>query len=200
MTKIKNITGVILAGGQSKRMGSNKALLKLGQKTILEIIYSKMKDVFEEVIISANTLDVTEIVNHQPVMDIYPNHGPLSGIHSSLKASCTQKVFVISCDIPLIETRVITNFVKTSPPNEVVLPIIDGIPKYDFGIYSQSLIASMEEMLNDNNETNPSIKKIVWKVDKSFLQIENLINEGDMSFLNMNTPEDFEKIKLIWNK
>ncbi len=80
-----DITGIILCGGRSSRMQTNKALLKLGDKTIIEIILSEMKKVFSKVILSANECDDFSFLNIPIVKDIQFNRGPLSGIYSALK-------------------------------------------------------------------------------------------------------------------
>lgn len=90
----KKITGVVLCGGKSSRMNTDKALLKLGEKTIIEIIYKKLKSVFDEVIISANDSEKYKFLDAQIIKDIYKDRGPLAGIHSALKYSEYEKIFI----------------------------------------------------------------------------------------------------------
>jgi len=91
---IKDITGIILCGGKSSRMLTNKALLKLNDKTVIEIVLSEMKNVFDKVILSANECDDFSFLNIPVIKDIQVNRGPLSGIYSALKESKTEKNFI----------------------------------------------------------------------------------------------------------
>ena len=75
-----DITGIILCGGKSSRMQTIKALLKLGNKTIVKIILEEMKKVLDVVLISANECDDFSSLNIPIVKDIQENRGPLSGI------------------------------------------------------------------------------------------------------------------------
>ena len=88
-----DITGIILAGGKSTRMGANKSFLKIGEQTVIERITYLMKSVFTNVIIISNTPDEYIFLNLPIYEDVYKGKGPLAGIHSGLKNSDTQKNF-----------------------------------------------------------------------------------------------------------
>ncbi len=105
-------TGVILCGGKSSRMNTDKALLKLGESTIIEIIYNKLKNIFKEVLISANDIEKYKFLNAKIIKDIYTDRGPLAGIHSALKYSESEKIFVTACDIQLVPTELINYLLK----------------------------------------------------------------------------------------
>ncbi len=81
---VDNVTGVILAGGKSSRMGINKSFLKIDDITLIERCYQLMKSVFTKVVISTNDPDQFDFINSEKVKDIYGDFGPLSGIYSAL--------------------------------------------------------------------------------------------------------------------
>ncbi|MBU1679214.1 MAG: NTP transferase domain-containing protein, partial [Bacteroidetes bacterium] len=79
---VSDITGVILAGGSSKRMGVNKSLLKIDDLTLIEKVNEIMTQVFDKVIISTNEPASYEFIKTEKVTDVIKGFGPLSGIHS----------------------------------------------------------------------------------------------------------------------
>ena len=103
----KNITGIILSGGKSSRMGENKSLLKLGPKTVIEHVVELMQSIFSEVILITNTPEEYHFLNIPMYADIYKYKGPIAGIHSGLTHSNTETNFIVSCDIPLLTSEII---------------------------------------------------------------------------------------------
>jgi len=182
-------------------MLSNKALLKLGDNTVIEVILREMKKVFNEVIISANDCDDFSFLNIRLVKDIQINRGPLSGIYSALKESKTVKNFITTCDLPLINSELIEYISKIESKKEIIIPAINGIPQRLFGIYNKSLFKNIEEIFS-LTETDKSIKGSIYelheRVSVELVEIANLPFYSENNFLNMNTPEDYELIKNIF--
>ena len=199
----KDITGIILCGGKSSRMLSNKALLKLGDKTVIEIILTEMKKVFDEVIISANNCGDFSFLKIPIVKDIHINCGPLSGIFSALKESRTLINFLTTCDLPLINHLLIEYISKFDSRKEIVIPTIDGIPQRLFGVYNKSLIKKIEEIF-EQSKVNKNIKGSIYELHERAsvdnVEITHLAFYNDHSFFNMNNPDDYEIIKNIYEK
>ena len=201
--KRKDITGIILCGGKSSRMQTNKALLKLGDKSVIEIVLGEMKKVFDEVILSTNECDDFSFLNINIVNDIQLNRGPLSGIYSALKKSNTAKNFITTCDLPLINHKVIEYISAIESGKEIIIPVINGIPEKLFGIYNKSVIEKIEEIFG-LSETDKTVKDSVYdlhqRVSVELVEIENLDFYNGNMFLNMNTPDDYKSIKNIYEK
>lgn len=197
----KDITGIILCGGKSSRMLTNKALLKFKGKTVIEIILYEMKKVFDEVLLSANDCDDYSFLNIPIIEDLHINRGPLSGIYSSLKNSKTSKNFVVTCDVPLISFELIEYISKIDSNKEIIVPTIDGIPQRLFGLYSKSVIDKIE-MIFDLIEKDRSIKASVYDLHKrtsvELIEVEQLSFYNKNMFMNMNTQEDYRIIKNIF--
>ena len=141
-----DITGIILCGGRSSRMQTNKALLKLGDKTVIEIVTEKLKSIFNEVLISANDSKQYDFLNLPVVYDIFIGKGPLAGIHSALKYSSTKNNFIISCDIPLISIELIKYLINLNSEKSILLPKSNGRIQQLCGIYSKSVIYEIENI------------------------------------------------------
>lgn len=107
-----DITAIILSGGKSFRMGRNKSLLKIGDKTIIERIRDQMKHIFKDVIWIANTPNEYKFLDLPIYEDTYKHTWPLAVIHSGLINSSTDTNFIISCDLLLITKGMIKYLVE----------------------------------------------------------------------------------------
>lgn len=200
---LKDITGIILAGGQSSRMMTDKALLKLGNKTVIEIIADKMKNIFSEVAISTNNIDEYKFLNLPLIKDIFINKGPIAGLHSSLKYSASEKVFFISCDMPLVTSEIITFISSYNSDKNIILPEENGRIQQLCGVYSKLLIPIIEDIILESEKNlniKGSIYELIQRVSTETVNVESLIFYNKNLFLNMNTPEDYERIKKIYEK
>lgn len=200
---IKDITGAILCGGKSLRMQTNKALLELGNKSVIEIILNEMKKVFDEVIISTNDFDDFSFLNLPIIKDIRVNRGPLGGVYSALKESKTEKNFITTCDLPLINHQLINHLISINSRKEIIIPTIKGIPERLFGIYNKSVIKKIEEIfiLSESDESiKGSVYELHQRVSVELVEIAHLPFYSENMFLNMNTPDDYGLIKNIYEK
>ena len=99
------MTAIILAGGKSQRMGSNKAFLKYGGKTFIEHQVNSLSKIFGEIIISANDASAYASLNLPIVADVMPEKSPLSGICAGLMRAKSSYAFIIACDMPFINEK-----------------------------------------------------------------------------------------------
>ena len=106
MSSIKNITGVILAGGKSSRMGTDKGVLELNGKKIIEHIIYSIKPVVDEIIIISNSNNY-DYLGFKVYSDIIKERGPLAGIHTALTHTTTERNLIVSCDIPFINSELL---------------------------------------------------------------------------------------------
>ena len=107
----ERITGIILAGGKSKRMGRDKAFLPYHGKDLIEYSISLMQSICDEVIISANDADYDKF-GLRVVRDNYPHIGPIGGLEASLTYSKTRHNLVIPCDTPFLTLSVYYEILK----------------------------------------------------------------------------------------
>jgi molybdopterin-guanine dinucleotide biosynthesis protein A len=203
-----DITGIILAGGKSSRMGTNKSLLKLNGKTVIERVVDLMNSIFEKVIIITNTPEEYDFINLPKYKDIYSYRGPLAGIHSGLKHSNTDKNFIISCDIPLMEKRMIEYIVDCNTVKPITVCKADGFVQQLAGIYSKSVLplaekslkASEEEIRNaDQKKRRCKVLSLLDEAGAEVIEAEELDFYNEYIFHNMNKPEDYKKIKILIN-
>lgn len=200
-----DITGIILLGGESKRMGVNKSLVKIGDQTIIERISELMKGLFNRVLLITNTPDEYKFLGLEIFEDDYKNVGPLAGIHSGLFHSTTEKNFIISCDMPFVDKGVIEFITGYKTDKLITITKADGFFQQLCGLYSKKVLPEIEKLIKGEgikidtthlNKCGCKVLQLVQNVDAEIIDIANeysAYKEG--MFLNMNKPEDFEVVK-----
>lgn len=201
-----DITGIILSGGKSTRMGENKSLLKIGDKTAIERIVDLMKQLFPKLILSTNTAEEYEFLGLEMVKDEYTHAGPLAGIHAGLKTSGTEKNFVISCDMQLMNEETIRFIIDYQTDKPITIAKADGFYQQLAGVYHKSVLndieISLQENLEEENRSSDQKKRgckvfaLVKKMDAEIIDAEqNIPNYIPGTFFNMNKPHEYEEIK-----
>lgn len=197
-------TAIILAGGSSSRMGENKALLRICGKSVIKIMIEKVESLFKNILIITNEPEVYNKFGLKMYEDVYPGHGPLSGVHSGLKHSTTHKNFFISCDLPLMSTEAIEYINNYDTEKPIVLYKNQNYIEKLCGIYSKECEIAAEKLLTESaidtstGKFNASMSSLIALCDKEIIEFESLPFYNPNTFLNMNTKEDYKKIlKLI---
>jgi molybdopterin-guanine dinucleotide biosynthesis protein A len=188
---VKNISGVILAGGANKRFnGITKANIMIDGKTIISRIVEKISDVFDEIIIVTNTPEeFSEFRNFTIVSDYFERAGPLGGIHAALKVSSKEALFVFAGDMPFLDKDLINRQVEyfNSNPCEVLVPSVNQLIEPLHAIYSVSIIESVEKYLAGDNDY--AIHKFLKLSEVRYMQLEDS-KETCNAFININSPAD----------
>jgi len=198
-----DIIGVILAGGKSRRMGVDKSFLKINDRFVIEIITDLMKQIFDKVIIISNVPSDYEFLGLDIFSDIYNNKGPLAGIHSGMINSKAEKIFVISCDVPLMTKEIIDIIINFKSDKFVKVAKADGYIQQLCGLYSKECISQTEKILNGEimgDVKKCSVLKLIESTDSEIIEIEKYNVSNGYEFLNMNTIEDYEQVKIKFNK
>lgn len=192
----KDITAIILAGGKSKRMGKEKALLHIGEKTIIEILVDRLKSIFPKIILSTNNPESFTFLKIRMVEDFYKNVGPLGGIHAGLTESETEKNFIISCDLPLMSNEFINYICSYKTDKKIIVCKTGDYIEPTFGIYSKEIVEDLEVILNLNLQyglqpKDISIQNAIEKIGAEIIDATKLPFYNEDAFYNMNTFEDY---------
>ena len=142
-----DITGVVLAGGQSKRMGFNKAEVEMHGESMLMRMIDKLKAITPTILVSSGTISYPNILLPQ-IPDQYPYCGPLGGIYSVLKASNTSLNLVVSCDIPLVSISLLEHIVAKAKKNNalITLPVDhDGQLQMMCAVYHKDILPILQQ-------------------------------------------------------
>ncbi len=200
-----DISGIILSGGKSTRMGENKSLMKINGKTVIEHVRDLMKNIFSKVILITNTPAEYEFLGLDTYKDIYTQMGPLAGIHSGLTYSSTEKNFIISCDIPLMTEQMIKYLIEYKTDKPITIAKANGFIQQLCGVYNKSVLSSAKKILshqlNDEGRDTEQKKrgcKVLGLIDIAGAEIidaESLPFYQKDTFFNMNKRDDYEVLK-----
>lgn len=186
----ENITGAILAGGASKRMGRNKALLTLGGATFIEHIAVALLEVLPRVMIIADNTDQYRFLQLPLHQDVYKNCGPLGGIHAALVHSATSHTFVISCDTPLVTPAAINSLLTAAQENVITLVSDGERPQPLFAVYPSSACPDMEEAIRSGT------RSIFGFIENRAVTVMDFSRYASL-LRNVNQPEDYDAILLM---
>ena len=191
----KDITGIVLAGGRSKRMGEDKSLLKLNGKSMVEYSINALKPLCIYVVISSNQL-VYDFTGCQVWPDEIPDQAPIIGIYSCLKRSETEINIFLSCDMPLMSTEMLEFLLAVSKDHDITVPIHEnGRIEPLCGIYKKSAIGILKESIDKGNF---SLKDCIRNAPHILVPVDNLEEfTGQNLFRNINTPSDFKDISKL---
>lgn len=193
-TETISLTGVLLAGGKSRRMGRDKRFLELNGRTLLDRAVSVFESLFEEVlIVVAEPTPELGGLRHRVVTDLIPGRAALGGLHAGLSYAAWPKVFAAACDMPFLSQPVIRRMVELAPhADAVIAQLADGLQPMH-AVYSKGCLPYLERMARSGHlklqdlcrEPGLSVRLVSEEdlrgVDPQFL-----------SFMNINTPADLE--------
>lgn len=195
-----DVTGILLAGGKSSRMGKDKALIKYGDETFMSDSIKKLNELFNEVIIVTNNVDKYQIENAKTIKDIYSGMGPMGGIHAALKEAQNSWIFVVPCDMPLWEPFLVEEILRHRTGYDIVVPTIKERMEPLFALYKKTCLHKIEDCL-DNNIVK--VIELYPLVQTNFLdlgKIQGLDIQCTKSFFNINTPDDLYKLQKNYPK
>lgn len=192
--KIEGMTGVILAGGTSSRMGSHKALLPHQGGRFIEAIHRQMASLFREVLVVTNTPELFDFLPCRKVPDLIPGMGVLSGLHSGLRHSVTPYVFAVGCDMPNLNPGLIRHIASLADGSDVVIPETAKGLEPLHAIYGKNSLQAMEEALQAGKGRIASFfdRVIFRKIPQEEVA---RFDPSYQSFLNINTPEDYYRFR-----
>ena len=192
--RITNTTGVILAGGESRRMGSDKSLLPFKGARFIDHTYRTMAQLFEEVLIVTNSPDLYSDIPCRKVPDIYSAQGSLAGIHSGVSHANNETTFVVACDMPFINPQSIRILCNRAAEGDVVIPIGAHGHEPLHAVYSKRCIQAMEDALDAGHKRIVGFFPQVEVVEVSTAKLSPA-DTDDSSFLNVNTPQEYFSLR-----
>lgn len=199
-----NITGVILAGGASKRLGRDKVQLTLGHQRMIDWIIEALDCVFEEVLVVTNNPGLCETIKVKDVKCVgdamnTPVRNSMLGIYSGLVESRNERIFVVPCDMPLLNQKLIEYMIGQLGNEDIYVPFIS--PHYQplHAFYRKSCIPVMKKyILKEHYKIIDLYDEVMTK--KVHKEEIDKFDPDLHSFHNVNTEKDYEKLLELWEK
>jgi len=180
-----------MAGGESRRMGTDKSMLPNKRRPMIETIAEQLRGSFSQILISANEVERYAFLNLPIVGDRIPGQGPLMGIASALEASDNELNFVAACDIPYIDLHYVRRMLMEADGVDAVVPTT-GDEKYEplFAVYRKSALGAINAVLSSGGR---KVSDIFGRCRVKYIKLEA------RQFANLNTMVDFEEFQEKYN-
>ena len=184
---IDDCTALILAGGDSRRMGQDKATLVLDGKSLLERVTGTMQAIFSRVIVSVRQPRVG--LELPQVCDEVTASGPLAGLIAGLAQADTPWVFAVACDMPFVSPALVVKLADFRPGHQAVVPMVGGHPQPLAAFYAASALEAMRTSLASGDL---SLRGMLGKLDVCFVDEAELraCDPQLRSFFDLDTPQD----------
>lgn len=189
-----SICGIILSGGKSSRMGTDKSLLPLGDKSVIEHIALKMRTVTSRLAVITNSPEKHAFLGTEMFADRYPGKGPLAGLETALYHIDASVFICAACDTPHINEEIYSYLLHQLGGYDAVVPVFNERIHPLSGIYTKKMLPFIQQQLEQD------LLKV--KDAFSFVNVNYVNNFGEIPnttlkkhFFNMNNPEQYEEAK-----
>lgn len=188
------MTGIVLAGGRSRRFGQDKAALPWGNGDLLGDIAARLATVCDEVLVAVGDRQLALPAGVRGVVDAYADSGPMAGIHAGLRAARHPVAFVIACDMPFVEPAAVSLLKDQVMGYDAAVPRVAGRWAPLFACYATSCLPAMERLLGSG----------VRRVFDLYAHIRCRVVPGDAfrqfdpelrMFQDLNTPGDYARAR-----
>lgn len=192
---IENISGILIAGGLSRRMGRDKRFLRVCGTSVFQRTLDMLVRTFPEtIVVLAEPVDLPSLPGSKVVYDLIPKAGSLGGLYTGLMASSQPRIFAVACDMPFLSPDVIRFMASFDVGADIVVAELSGGFQPMHALYSRRCIPFLKAMADKRD----------LKIQNLFLQEElrvsvlgevdlALIESGRRSFQNINTPDDLAR-------
>ena len=195
-----DISCIVLAGGKGLRLGQDKALEIIGNRSLLERVVLYLSLFNSGIIIVTAPKQPFPQLDAYPklsvVTDIYLNKGPLGGIYTGLKASDSFLNLVVACDMPFLNQTLLHYMIQISTGFDLVVPRLGDMVEPLHAVYSKGCLAPIESLLKQGNL---SLRQLFTLVKVKYVEAEeiNRFDPEHLSFFNINSQADLERAKRL---
>ena len=184
---IADCPAIVMAGGDSSRMGTDKASLLLNGQTLLQSVIATMQQLFPQVIVSVRQpragIDLLQ------VCDEVPDGGPLAGLVASLGQITTPWAFMVACDMPFVVSKVVELLAGYRLEHQAVVPVVHGHPQPLAAFYAASCLAPLRASLAAQQK---GLRGALQQLDVRYVDEAEMLQADPYlrSFFDLDTPQD----------
>jgi len=191
------LTGVVLAGGSSRRMGRDKAFLELGGRLLIEIVLEQVRQACDEVLVVASEPCRYIHLGVPVVHDIFRGVGVLGGLHAGLEAASHDLAVAVGCDMPFLIPDLLRAFANWAAGVDVAVLRESGHVEPLHGAYRRTCIAPIEASIRAGRRR---IVSFFPRVQVRYVTATDVAPFDDvLRFIrNVNTPGQWEAVQAEW--
>ena len=190
------VTGIVLAGGLSRRLGRDKAVEPIDGEPLISRVIRRLEDLTDEIVVVVNNSARGEQLplsdSTKVAVDIYPDSGSLGGIFSGLSAAKNDWGFVVACDMPFLNSSLIARILTLRHSYDAVVPVLGGFPEPTHAAYSKACLPHIERRLKSNQLRIAAFFDSVRVMSLPEEEVDQFDPEH-LSFFNVNTPDDLAR-------
>ena len=195
------LSGIVLAGGASRRLGVDKAGLTFGGRPLLEIIVERLSAVCSEVIVACGSQTVGErpALPVRFVKDPIAGQGPLAGVQAGLAAAEADFCLVVACDMPFLNPALLAYMAGLPRRYQALVPQFGGRWHPLHAVYARSCLPTVESLLAQGGS---SVEELLSRLDVRALSEEELRRhdpEG-LGLFNLNDAQDLTRASALWRQ
>lgn len=188
MLKANEVTGVILTGGKSKRIGKDKSFLVYNGTFFIDRIIDALKSIGAAyILISVNKVGEYQSLPFRKIKDSFVHYGPLAGIYEALTVCSSDHVLCVPCDMPLIHTDILTYILSESTPHTINVTAVDKNIHPLLGVYPKAVLPKLDTYLKSDR------KKVFDFLAGIEYNIIDLSHYRDM-IININTEDEYRAL------
>jgi molybdopterin-guanine dinucleotide biosynthesis protein A len=185
------VCGAILAGGNSLRMGRDKAFIEIDGHPLISRIAALLAPITDEIVVSSNERALYHPLGFPVIPDVYPGRGPLAGLHAVMAHTRRPLVLLLACDLPHVHDGLLRSLIDCSEGYDAMIPLSsDGLAHPLSAVYRRTCLRFIESSLSGQNN------RMVAFLEDSPLKVRWLRpDEGcfsDQDLVNLNFPKDLD--------
>ncbi len=194
------VTGIVLAGGMSRRLGRDKAVEAIGGQSLISRVLDGLSHVADELVVVVNNQERAEELplpdSVVVAVDIYPDTGSLGGIFTGLSASTNEWGIVVACDMPFLNLELLGYLLSLRNSHDLVVPVIEHRLEPTHAAYSRVCLPAIETRLRANDL---KIAKFFDDVRAKYVSQRHVeeFDPSKLSFFNINTEEDLTRARML---
>jgi molybdopterin-guanine dinucleotide biosynthesis protein A len=183
-----DITGILLAGGKSSRMGQEKGLVEFRGKPLIQYGIELLSSFTGQIIIGSSNPDYLAF-GCELIPDDVTGKGPAAGLAAVLNSSATPWNIVLACDLPFLEEEFIEKLLGATPNYMAVVPIHNGKIEPLAALYHRDLGSIFKEAVANDNL---ALRKILFTCRVNYLEIGQMIEKYPNLFVNLNSMDQMD--------
>ncbi|MEZ8222052.1 molybdenum cofactor guanylyltransferase /molybdopterin guanine dinucleotide biosynthesis accessory protein MobB [Candidatus Fervidibacteria bacterium JGI MDM2 JNZ-1-D12] len=201
MPPVRDLTVILLAGGRSKRMGEDKALMQWQGKPLLQVLVERFWAAGFSVLVSGGSADWSKRLTNMPVpvipdLPAHENFGPLAGIEAGILNTRTKLVGVVACDLPFADPKLLSWLSEKIGDADAAIPTFDGEPQPLHAVYARTCLPKLSEQLESDDK---SVKEFLKRLKVLYFPEGEWMHVADAKCLtvHLNEPADLAKASEI---
>ena len=189
-----SVTIVVLAGGSSRRFGSDKASAYWQDTTVIEAVIQEAGKACQDIVIAAGEPDNYRWINVPKISDIVQGKGPMGGLYSALEACKTHWIMLLACDMPLVDSRLIRYMMNIPARAQIIIPCVQGRFEPLHALYNRSILPLVRSLIEKGRLSMLNLLDIIPVHVVSEREVLEVC-EGKHCLKNFNTRDELKRLR-----